>query len=313
MKPDATYELEDLKRRAERSRKWNMVTLLFALVLIVAVAVVLDRTQISLLQSATLATLVALVSLSLAALAMINTRRSERKLKRLLGEMRDKQLALQYSQEELIRQLEDAVNLTQTVRALIDEKRFAEAEEIAAAEWKQNSDDSSVLETYIGVLLAYNDRKKCEKAWNILKENAINNSSHYIRLAYLFWEFGELSMAIEVAEQALSTAQTRAADRDAMNRIRNSLAYYYAESGKEEYEDSARSLIEEFTAEELESPNRLDTKGYIKIVFGKTKEEVYEGMDLCLAAYKADNNHFKNLYENHTKRAIERVQTFSTS
>ena len=88
----------------------------------------------------------------------------------------------------------------------------------------------------------------------------------------------------------------------------NSLAYYYADAQKPEYEEKARAYIKEAREHRPDAMEPLDTEGFVLIVYGRDKQEVIEGISLCTEALE------KGLpfeaYENHLQKAGERIKSF---
>jgi hypothetical protein len=120
------------------------------------------------------------------------------------------------------------------------------------------------------------------------------------------WDFGDTEKAITIAKNGLELAR-RKGSNNMINKFKNSLAYYYADSGNSEYEEQAMSYIADVISERSADPTVIDTKGYVKIQFGKTKEEILEGLQLCFEAYKLDPEHFKAPYEKHSKIATDKI------
>lgn len=90
-----------------------------------------------------------------------------------------------------------------------------------------------------------------------------------------------------------------------ITKFENSLAYYYAEQADPRNEAAARLYA---VSARKNSPNRaetLDTEGYVKITYGKTKEEVLEGLSLCGQAKELGVPILG--YEKAVKRAADRL------
>ena len=63
-------------------------------------------------------------------------------------------------------------------------------------------------------------------------------------------------------------------------RAKNSLAYYLAETDDVAYEKMARQYVSE--AGKLRQTSAvLDTEGYVKITYGKTRQEILDGVGVC--------------------------------
>jgi tetratricopeptide (TPR) repeat protein len=156
------------------------------------------------------------------------------------------------------------------------------------------------------ILVLSQDPMDWQKAATILlSTNA--DAKYYSILAYKFWTAGDLDRAIPLAECGLTIAIQR---NDTMleGRLKNSLAYYYALTQKPDYEDKARQYIAD--ARRL-IPDMImeivDTEGFIKIVYGKTRSEVTEGVELSYQATKALSR-IEDMAER-TRLAAERLKS----
>lgn len=166
-----------------------------------------------------------------------------------------------------------------------------------------------VEDVYIGVLLNINTREKTETAWHVLKNSKRTKLEVFTTLGYKLWELGTLEYAIEANEKALQFADKIDGNKEEANKIKSNLAYYFAETGKAEYGEQARKYADEAQKADPERTSRLDTLGYVKIIYGD-KEEVLEGMDLCLRAYMADMKAERDtgkFYHRHFNKALERL------
>lgn len=296
--------IEKIKEEVEKARSRG-IYILVAVLILVLLGVFIIQTQSHLADISKFSWIVGATALIVSILTLVYTEIKREQMRKLLYDVLDERSST-FTRKELINQLENAVNFAGQTKNLIDSGNFNQAEKIAHQQLKEKSNDVSALEIYISTLLAHNKKEKCEIAWDILKKDSITNLSIYTRLAFLFWNFSEIEKAIEVDEKGLEVAKSKG-DKETTNKFKNSLAYFYADTGKEDYENLARLYIEEAYKDQPKNLNRIDTKGYVKIVYGKTKEEIFEGMDLCLQAYKEDTEHFKITYEKHIKKATERL------
>ncbi len=154
-------------------------------------------------------------------------------------------------------------------------------------------------------LLLSREKDGLEKALQMLDDPQFQKPAYHLNLAYGFWSIGELRQAIHVAEKGLRLAEK--VDRSLVSRFRNSLAYYYADTGKRQFEKQARKYAVEALKARPGEPACLDTLGYVKITYGRTKREVSEGVDLCDQA-RRKGVPFSG-YVKHVTRANQRIQT----
>ena len=152
----------------------------------------------------------------------------------------------------------------------------------------------------------------------VTEANYLWTVRNYMNLAYKFWSIRLLPQAIETAEKTLALVTSGgqpkwiAADRPRWEKYKygvlNSLAYYYADAQKPEYEEKARAYIKEAREHRPDAMEPLDTEGFVLIVYGRDKQEVIEGISLCTEALE------KGLpfeaYENHLQKAGERIKSF---
>jgi tetratricopeptide (TPR) repeat protein len=125
-----------------------------------------------------------------------------------------------------------------------------------------------------------------EHAERLLPE--FGTPDHYNRLSVAFWTSNDVTKAIALAERGLTLERKgRSEDPIVIAKIKNSLAYYYADAVREDKADDARELVEEAIKISESEKNHtqyakcLDTRGYVKIVFGTSNEEVLDGVKDC--------------------------------
>jgi len=300
-------DMKKIGNEVEKARSRGIYTLV-AVLLLVLLGVFIIQTQPRLANiSNKFSWAFGAIALIVSIVTLVYTEIKREQMRKLISNVLDERF-FTLTRKELINQLERAVNCADQVKRSIDSGDFDQAEKIAHQQLKEKPNDTLALETYISALLAHNKKEKCETAWNALEGGGITNLSIYIRSAFLFWRFGEIEKAIKISERGLEIARSKN-DRETHNKFKNSLAYYYADTGREDYENLARSYIEEASKDHPQDLAKMDTKGYVKIVYGKTKEEIFEGMDLCLRVYQEDTEHFKTPYEKHMKKATERLST----
>jgi tetratricopeptide (TPR) repeat protein len=136
----------------------------------------------------------------------------------------------------------------------------------------------------------------------------------YLRLGYKFWLGGDLNRAIEMSEKSLKLAPPSGEDGEntkLVARIKNSLAYFYAELPDERKADLAHRYIRDAIEDIPNAAEFLDTLGAVKIAFGKTKGEIDEGIKLCFRAAAADQDYIH--FHKWLSRAIERTKTLTAT
>lgn len=168
-------------------------------------------------------------------------------------------------------------------------------------------DDPSKYPQLVSILLSSKDEKNWNKAWSILGKIEEGNFKPYLSLAYSFWSINRAEDAIKVGEKGLRIAEKQG-DKLGINKLKNSLAYYYADTGDSRFEDSARTYAEEAYAARLGEAEPMDTKGYVKIIYGKTAEEIEEGIYLCEEARRQGISF--EFYIKHITKAAERRRSF---
>ena len=121
-----------------------------------------------------------------------------------------------------------------------------------------------------------------DRAAEILREGEIEQAHYYpnylLRLAFNYESAGKFDRAIKLAEKALPLA---AGDRWM---FKNGLACFYADTGRSEYAEIALRYAAEARSEKPDDEDVMDTEGYVKITYGKTREEVLRGLELCSEA-----------------------------
>lgn len=218
------------------------------------------------------------------------------------------------SKNDVIHALEPNILFSQDIKQAV-KSDINKAEKLAKAKFAMTPNKAN-LEVYVGVLLTWIDIKKTIEAWNILDEFYRTNpeseisSKLFSALAMNFWQFNDLSKAIRIAEIGLKIA-LKVGDNERSLQLKNDLAYYYADSGKLEYESNAKQYSKEAYEEKPDVPSRKDTKGYVKIVYGENRKEVIDGMKLCLEAFASEKTD-KEVYEKHLKKGMDKLLTVSS-
>jgi hypothetical protein len=150
------------------------------------------------------------------------------------------------------------------------------------------------------------------QAENRLKANPAPKASLYLRLGYKFWLGGDLRRAIEMSEKSLQLASASGEDGEKASlvaRIKNSLAYFYAELPDEKKADLAHHYIRDAMEAIPNAAEFLDTLGAVKIAFGRSKSEIDEGIKLCFRSAAADQDYIH--FHKWLSRAIERTTSLT--
>jgi hypothetical protein len=96
-----------------------------------------------------------------------------------------------------------------------------------------------------------------------------------------------------------------------LGRFQNSLAYYYADTDMPDKESLALKYAESAVSSRPDEPGPLDTLGFIKITYGKTKEEILDGVKLCTQAFERGTR--LELYTKHIEKANTRLNQLLAS
>ncbi len=136
--------------------------------------------------------------------------------------------------------------------------------------------------------------------------------THYIRLGYNYWSKSDFVSAIAVTEAAYArfVEGEPKASQPEIDKIENSLAYFYADAKLAEKQDFALQLSEAVVKRrsELHDANlgsALATRGYVRITFGKGVEDIRQGISDCEDARRKGAR--DDLYFRHLARAQERL------
>jgi len=118
---------------------------------------------------------------------------------------------------------------------------------------------------------------------------------------------GKLEDAIRESEFSLRNAEANG-DVELAHLARNNIAYFIADVGDSGREEYARECIGKVIQED-KRPEFLDTYGYVLISFGKTPEEIEEGLSFCSKACAQDSSPEvgQRFLDIHKKKAYERM------
>ena len=194
---------------------------------------------------------------------------------------------------------------TPGVKDLVSSGKIDEAVAKIGRDEKQ---DSIRKKEEIAALLHSDDQKKWDAAAKILDEVPESREARFYQaLAYRYWGASQLNRAIEIAEKGLDYA-TKVEDMKISTTLQNSLAYYYADGGRNDKEPEARKLASlALQSGGMHSVAALDTQGFVLICFGKTKDEVMEGVNFCQQAL-AKGAPFE-FFSKHIQKAETRLKT----
>jgi len=182
------------------------------------------------------------------------------------------------------------------VRELVSEGRIGEA-----AEKNLGPDDQ------IKVYLQSQSFADWDKALELARSLPVPPPRYFVTAAYLYFELGKTGKAIEIGEEGLRYAE-KAGNLLYVRRLQNSLAYYYAETMEAKYEQIAREYIISARIN-ADASEVLDTEGWVKISFAKSREEVLAGLKLCSEA--VDKGSPISYFEKALGRAAERLKSLN--
>lgn len=185
--------------------------------------------------------------------------------------------------------------VTPGVRELVSEGKIGEAAKRTAA-----PDDQ--IKVYLQSQLS----SDWDKAVELAKGLPVPPPSYFVTAAYLYFEMGKSDKAIEIGEEGLRFAE-KEGNLLYVRRLQNSLAYYYAETMEAKYEQKAREYIISARINAAEASEVLDTEGWVKISYAKSKEEVIAGLKLCSEA--VEKGAPASYYEKAIRRAAERLKS----
>lgn len=170
--------------------------------------------------------------------------------------------------------------------------------------------DPAMHEQWIFSLILSDKRDDWERAWAELQ--SVTFPRPYMTLAFRYWSIGELDRAIHITSTGISKVAGVKDGKElesTVAKLKNSLAYYLADKADPKDEGDARRLAEE-SNQILPGSHTVSTLGYVQITYGKTEEEVKEGITLCENARQ--NGSDEDLYFRHLARAEQRLKLLRT-
>lgn len=152
-----------------------------------------------------------------------------------------------------------------------------------------------------------NSKKEALKATQIALNLNPNNPGLITSLGYVYWYFGDTEKAIAETEKALKLIKTEKEDDELLLKIKNNLAYYYAELGKNEKEAREYAELSYRHKEKFGKFKAwyIDVYGYVKMKFAKNTNEIDESLDLFTEALK-EGYPLDTIMVNHLKEALEK-------
>lgn len=214
------------------------------------------------------------------------------------------------SKESLVKEIENKNNPElENIKEMLLRGDFNNAIKILNEMAKENPEYQVYL---LNALILSRNQFDLISAESILPEHG--EPKHYHRLAYAYWLIGNVNKAVKLEEKAKELLEKNP-DTNLID-LNNSLAYYYADAECTEKAEFARKLAEEELLSREKNRAKepglyadcLDTLGYIKITFGKTKEDVNEGIKDCEDARRLGA---EALFFKHLSRAYDRLKSLS--
>jgi hypothetical protein len=204
------------------------------------------------------------------------------------------------------RKLAESENLAPGLVSLAQEGKSQEAMEILAAQTNQPSE-----EQIIAVLIMSPKTEDHEQAATRLETQLRSEPKFYLRLAYRFWEDGKLNRAIDLAEKGLHVLDSDRTNKGEQGlrlaaKMKNSLAYYYAEAGNDAKRDVAYRYVYESIEALPDASEFVDTLGCVKIAFGATKDQINSGIGACFRSAAVDHDYVH--FSKWLNQAIKRME-----
>lgn len=166
--------------------------------------------------------------------------------------------------------------------------------------------DPNRLEEYLSVLAASKNEKDWERAYELARERNIQSAEVYGMLSYRWWSIGRFEQAIDDGESAIRIAEN-VGPVETLKKLKNSVAYYYADLGRPDHKARALELAREAARERPDEPSVQDTLGYVMIVYSESKEEILRGLKLCEQAWNANGP--IRFFAKHVGAAYQRLRS----
>lgn len=193
------------------------------------------------------------------------------------------------------------------LRKLVKEQKIQEA--IANAE-ESYLKDQAERQQKISLLLLSNEEKNWHTALEMLdKDESLQKADYFLTLAFRFWSIKRIDISITLAERGLQLVADD--DNVRLSRFHNSLAYYYADADMPEKATIALEYAQDAVKLRPNEASPLDTLGFVKITYGKTREEILEGVELCTRAFSRGTKF--ELYAKNIAKANNRLTQYPSS
>lgn len=105
------------------------------------------------------------------------------------------------------------------------------------------------------------------------------NTKWHKLLGYAHYWFDEIEEAIILTEKALQIAKDQKNEKEIIS-CKNNLSFYYAMERKPENKQKALEYANDAYEFNRNSPNYIDTLGFVKMKFATTKDELTEAIVL---------------------------------
>lgn len=257
----------------------------------------------------------------------INSFRNE-----FLKVVKDKELVFEVGKEEyfsaqekaidqdLIARAQNGYHKNQDVTQALEDAMSGDSEKaIATLRGLVEQDPKFKKQLLVALIISF-DQARWREAEELLEE--VGEPSHYSRLAFGYWKQNDTAHAVKLAEKGYEKALAAPkCDMETIGRLRNSLAYYYADlylksGGAADKADIALKMAtDEANRRSKNAPNSkgyaeaLDTEGFVRIAYGKTRDEIIDGDRKCASAYALGST--RELYLLHHKIADRKLEETS--
>lgn len=194
----------------------------------------------------------------------------------------------------------------QQVKDLLFENRLPEAKKLAGDLAKANPEKYNP--SLLSALLIGTEAQDLPKILELLP--VYGEPRHYIILAFKCWELKDTDSAIKLSEEGLAAATDETVEKTVLA-LKNSLAYYYAAGNVVAKAEAAYELAQEALQRRIELGDTLriarsrSTLGYVRIVFGRTRDEVFQGLSDCAQAHQEGSR--KDLFLKHLQQAAKKL------
>lgn len=192
------------------------------------------------------------------------------------------------------------------LRKLVQDNQF----EAAITRAKQlKAEGLAESNDYALVMLSSIRETDWDDAWERLESDGHPSPFLCRTYAWMYWRLDRFDRAIYIAEYGLTEAIRRRSPKSEVLKLKNSLAYYYADAKLEGKAQQAFQYSKEAVKGRPGKYNPLDTLGYVYISFGKNREEILRGIELCESARRMPKAKFE-YFAKHIAEAHNRLMKF---